>query len=100
MNYGATIRTIREADGRFNVRQLAKELNISTSYMSRIENNHQVPSMDILTAIAKIFGTTLPFLTFFFLDDEDIPEGKRQLFKAMKPALTEMMLAFMDHGPN
>ena len=98
MKYGSTIKLIRENDGRYTTSQMAEKINVSRSYLSRIENNRVLPSIDILESISKLFGTSLPFLTFFAMSEEDVSESKRDLFKAFKPVLTEIALALMSDG--
>src|SRR5258706_5336919 len=71
MNIGTIIKTLRTAAG-LNQKQLAKQLNISASALSLIENGEREPSLTILKAISRYFG--IPVSVLFF-EGEPIPEG-------------------------
>lgn len=59
--------------------ELAKELGISTAYLSKIENGKTEPSVELIKKYADIFQTTTSSLLFFSekLDDK----FKRSPFK-------------------
>lgn len=39
--------------------QLAKKVGINREYLSRIENNHSDPSLDLLKRIANVLGISI-----------------------------------------
>lgn len=39
--------------------QLAKKVGINREYLSRIENNHSAPSLDLLKRIANVLGISI-----------------------------------------
>src|SRR5438093_13569616 len=55
---GDIIRDARVAAD-ISLRELAKKLSITASYISDIENNHRIPSEEVLRGIAETFD--LPF---------------------------------------
>ena len=71
MNIGRIIKTLRTAAD-LNQKQLAKQLNISASALSLIENGEREPSLTVLKAISRHFG--IPVSVLFF-EGEPIPEG-------------------------
>lgn len=59
--------------------ELAKELGISASYISEIENSKKTPSMEVLKKYAAYFDTTVSAIMFFA---EDIEKDKKSPAKA------------------
>lgn len=67
MNYGKAIKTIRAARG-ISQKELGKELELDTSYLSRIEKGERIPSVDLLETITKKLN--IPFYLFILLSSE------------------------------
>ena len=86
MNLGRTIQDIRKARG---IRQedLAKECQITASYLSQIENNRKEPLLSTIRLIADKLGVPVPVLFFLAIDQEDIPEAKRSSFEILGPSM-------------
>ncbi|KRU14786.1 helix-turn-helix transcriptional regulator [Bacillus sp. FSL R5-0654] len=64
------------------VEEAAKEIGISQSYLSRIENNSQIPSVKVINKIADYFDVHSSYL---FLDEESInsfTEKENELFSS------------------
>ena len=68
---GRKIRKLRDA-ARMNQYDLAAELNVSHSYISKIEIGKRIEGIDIYVAIANTFGVTLDYL--LGEDEEDKPK--------------------------
>ncbi len=68
---------------------LAKEINISPSYISEIESGKKTPSMEILKKYANYFDTTVSAIIFF---SEDIEKDKKKPFKT---AARNKLIKFM-----
>lgn len=58
---GKRIKAIREAKGMTQMK-FAEKLNISRSYMNKIEKGTKTPSIDLLIEIAVYGGVTLDYL--------------------------------------
>lgn len=43
---------------------VAEAINISTEYLSKIENDKKVPSMDVTKSLAGYYDTTLDYLVY------------------------------------
>jgi transcriptional regulator with XRE-family HTH domain len=64
---------VQDADGRrrpMNGHELAAAVGVRNVYISQIENNHRIPSRDVLQKIAETLGVTVGFL----LMETDIPQ--------------------------
>jgi len=56
---------VQDADGRrrpMNGHELAAAVGVRNVYISQIENNHRIPSRDVLQKIAEALGVTVGFL--------------------------------------
>jgi len=90
MNYGKAIKTIRAAKG-ISQKELSKELELNSSYLSRIEKGERIPSMELLEAIAK--KLQIPLYLFILLssqkkdikgvDEKDIQKISKNLLQAL-----------------
>ncbi len=67
---GKELRTIRKSHG-FSLRDLARRTNLSSSYLSQIENEHVSPSLSSLVRIADALDTTIQRL----FEELMTPEG-------------------------
>ena len=54
-NFGTLFKRIRIEKG-YSIKSLARKLNINYSYLSKIENNHTLPSEDFIERVSKLFG--------------------------------------------
>ena len=66
-------KTVQDADGRrrpMNGHELADAVGVRNVYISQIENNHRIPSRDVLLKIAEVLGVTVGFL----LMETDVPQ--------------------------
>jgi len=70
--------------------ELAKNLNISASYISEIENGKKTPSIETLKKYAEHFDTTVSAIMFFA---EDIEKEKD---KPVKQAIRNKLIRFMQ----
>ncbi len=73
------------------IKELADEMEVSSGYISDIENNKKKPSMDIIQKYANYFNTTPSALLFFA---EELDEEKcRGPFKL---SIRNKMLKFLQ----
>ncbi len=64
---------VQDSDGRrrpMNGHELAAAVGVRNVYISQIENNHRIPSREVLLKIAEVLGVTVGFL----LMETDIPQ--------------------------
>jgi transcriptional regulator with XRE-family HTH domain len=60
-NFGLNVKSQREKMG-LTLRDVAKKVNLSPSYLSQIENNKTFPSLSAAKNIADVLNTTVGFL--------------------------------------
>ncbi|QPR69620.1 helix-turn-helix transcriptional regulator [Lysinibacillus macroides] len=65
---GQKLKTLRKSKG-FTTQQVADNLHVSQSYISRFENNRAVPDVDMLANILDVLGTSI---SDFYSDTPDI----------------------------
>jgi len=73
---GDTIKKLRRIYG-FSASEMSKNLEISPSYFSEIENNRKQPTLELLNRFSKIFDIRLSSLILLSenLDEEDGKKG-------------------------
>ncbi|MED0709673.1 helix-turn-helix transcriptional regulator [Aneurinibacillus aneurinilyticus] len=97
INLGQRIRNIREKSG-LSARKLALLLDIDPSMISKIENGHNNPSLDLLIKICNVLG--VPLVEVFINDDiEPLQENILDSLVILK-SLTEeeknLLLGFIN----
>lgn len=87
---GSVIKHNREHCG-FSLKVLAKKTDLSTSYISQIENGKVSPSLSTLVKIAHVLGTTIQGL-FEEVSNQDaspvIRKGDRRLASSLNEGIT------------
>ncbi len=94
MKVGSVIQEIRRKK---NISQgdLAKQLNVSQTYLSQIESDKKTPSMDLLQEISDALKIPTYYLMFKGVEvDKDIAEDKRDAYNKLSPAITSMIERF------
>lgn len=92
---GDTLKRMRTIYG-YKAIQMSKELNISTSYLSEIENNKKQPSLKLLQKYADIFGLKLSSLILLY-EKLDESNDKENLQRTMKRAMEKLIVLFSDN---
>lgn len=77
---------------------LAKELEISPSYLSEIESGKKQPSIEIIEKYAKIFKTT-PSAILFFSEELDKEKKRGKLKISIRSKIIKFMQA-VEHEKN
>jgi transcriptional regulator with XRE-family HTH domain len=90
MNLGNTIQDIRKHKG-YTQGKFALECGITQTYLSQIENNQKEPNLSVLKTIADKLLVPLPILFFLSITEEDVQPGKREIFKAIEPAVKKII---------
>lgn len=86
MNLGQTIKRIRKEK---NVSQsvLAKQCEISQTYLSKIENDKKEPTILVLKNISSNLDIPLPILFFLAVDEDDVKEERKTQFNEFAPVV-------------
>ena len=92
MKIGTTIKELRVEKG---IKQgvLAKSIGISQTSLSLIESGVKQPSQDTLKKVCDIFEIPQPFIYYLALEESDIPDKKKNLYKALEPKLKKDILS-------
>jgi len=93
MNLGLTIRNIRKHKG-FKQNSFSELCGITQAYLSQIEKNAKIPNISILKVISEKLETPLPVLFFISMEDEDIPEHKREAYSLIAPSVKSLINEF------
>lgn len=94
MKVGSVIQEIRRKK-ELSQGDLAKQLNISQTYLSQIEGDKKTPSMELLQEISKVLEIPVYYLMFKGLEPEkDIVPEKRDAYQKLSPAITSMIEGF------
>ena len=91
MNIGVAIGRLRRSQKGLNQSEFAKEIGITQTYLSQIENEKKIPSVAILGAIGHHLEIPFPILFWFCLTIDDIQESKKEHFKFIKPSIDAMI---------
>lgn len=67
---GESIRSLRKQKKK-TLREVAETINVTHSYLSRLERGLKKPSMDMIEKLADYFGV---HKSYFFLEDDKIEE--------------------------
>ncbi|MBW1849010.1 MAG: helix-turn-helix transcriptional regulator [Deltaproteobacteria bacterium] len=54
-SFGSFVKDLRHNKG-LSIKNLGSKLDINYSYISKIENDHSIPSEDFIKKVAEIFG--------------------------------------------
>lgn len=90
MNLGTTLRDIRKRK-KINQKDLAREANISQTYISQIESGKRLPSIETLEKLGIVLGIPFQVISFMSLDADSVPESKRDDFNKYAPPMLEMV---------
>jgi XRE family transcriptional regulator, regulator of sulfur utilization len=90
MDLGNTIKNVRKQRG-IKQNALAEQCDISQTYLSQIESNSKEPNLSTLKKIAEKLRISLPILFFLSLDDNDIPESKKQAYLIISPTIKTLI---------
>ena len=87
---GDALRLIRVFHDR-KINQLAKEIGLSASYISEIENGKKTPSLDTIEKYAEYFDTSPGAIMFFA---KDIEQDKK---KPIRATMRSNFIKFLQH---
>jgi transcriptional regulator with XRE-family HTH domain len=86
------MRLIRLTEG-IKANRLAKELGISPSYLSLIENGKKRPSVEMIEQFARVIGVRPSQIMFFNeeLDDSSKNTSKNDIVERMRPLMMKWL---------
>jgi transcriptional regulator with XRE-family HTH domain len=86
MKIGKTIKELR-IQKEIKQGDLANRIGISQTSLSLIESGVTQPSQDTLKKVCDIFEIPQPFIYYLALEESDIPDNKKELYKILEPKL-------------
>lgn len=98
MEFGDRLRRVRTAQG-LSVRELARRVGVSGSYISQLESNECRPSFSVLKKIAEELGTAMSVLAEDHLPEEWIVVREKDRRRVMPgcPGFDVEFMAFTGH---
>lgn len=90
MTLGETIR-IERNKMKLTQKEFASKIGISQTSLSQIECSVTYPERNTQNKIEEVFGTPLLFLQFKNISEADVPEDRRELFRALKPTIDDLI---------
>lgn len=95
MNIGNAIKEIRK-EKRISRKNLASASGISVTALYNIENDLSMPSANNLQRIRHALDVPMSYILVFSVEDEDVPEDKRVLFRQVFLMLKQFLLPNKD----
>ena len=95
MEVGTTIKSFRKKLG-ISQEQLAEISNITQAYLSQIENNKKDPNLSTLKAVCDALNIPISVLFLSSISEDDVPEGKKEAYQIMAPAMKEMITSLFS----
>jgi transcriptional regulator with XRE-family HTH domain len=92
---GEAVKRVRKLK-KLKQKDFAKQIKISTSSLSAIEQGARVPSLRMLQKIADGFKISLPILLWFSVKREDVEEDKRETFDILMPQINSMISSLFN----
>ena len=91
MNIGKAIIQLRVNKLRQSQMFFSKQIGITQSYLSQIENGKKQPSTELLQKMATLLKTPLPILFWFAINENDVEESKIEHYRFIKPIIDKMI---------
>jgi len=91
MNIGKSIRLIRK-ELKISQNEFALKTNLSQTSLSQIENGVKKPSPSTLKRIAGILGMPEALLYIIAIQEEDISDQKRIVYRIIQPAILKLCI--------
>lgn len=82
MDLGTALKSLRK-ELKVSRVELKKRSGLSTTALYNIENNLSFPSKETIDKICSSLGVPVSFLMFYSITEDDVPEEKREFFKAV-----------------
>ena len=97
MNVGQAIKTLRQKNGMTLV-QLAARCGMSKTALCSLEKGRAYPPKATVEKLCQAFDIPQSFLLMASIEESDIPEEKRVLYRALLVPLREELLTKTEDG--
>lgn len=90
MTIGKLLKDLRKKK---SIRQgiAAKEVGISQTWLSLIEQDKRIPSTVMLRRLSRYYNIPTPVISWLSLSLEDISEDKKESFRRIKPTMDALI---------
>lgn len=90
MQLGRAIKRLREKNG-LTQKELADKADVAQSYLSQIEGDKKVASLNVLERISDQLHTPLPVMFFLALEANDLSGPKKELAEEIGPEMRHLV---------
>ena len=73
-------------------KELAQRIGLSANALCAIELNRSFPGKETITRVCRELGVPVGYLLFFVLEEKEIPQDKRELFRILREDLCDALL--------
>lgn len=91
MNIGQAIKTLRTKQG-MTQEQLAERCGMSTNAICSLETGKAYPPKATVEKLCSAFGIPVSYMLMAAIEEQDIPEEKRVLYRALLEPLRNELL--------
>ena len=74
-------------------KELAQRIGVSANALCSIELNRSFPGKETITRVCRELGVPVGYLLFFVLEEKEIPQDKRELFRILREDLCDVLLS-------
>ena len=92
MNIGKTLKLCRSAKD-LSLETVAARAGISTSYLSRLENDKREPTLTLISKVAEALEVPVPVIVFLASDDREL----KGMDKKTEQRFSELALELSRH---
>lgn len=90
MNIGSALLKARKDKG-LRQMEVAKRTKITQTYLSQIETGGKVPSIEVITKLAKEYAIPFPIMMWFTLTEKDVQKGEVDIYRKLKPSIDNLI---------
>jgi len=91
MKIGRTIKQLRK-EKKLSQIELTDECGITQTSLSQIEADLTRPTQKNLNSICNALGITESLLYILSIEEDDVPESKKEAFQTLFPSVKDMMV--------
>lgn len=95
MDIGQAIKKLRVERG-MSQEQLADSIGMSVNAVSTWENGKNIPPKSNIEKLCRAFGIPVSYMLMAAIEEQDIPEEKRVLYRALLEPLRNELLDVKD----
>lgn len=72
--------------------EVADKINISRTYLSQIEKNRRIPTIEMIEKLAKFYKVPLFYIFYFSHEEKDLLKNNNlQVYRRLKPTIDDLI---------